>query len=379
MIHRIIEGPNATEVAIWAYNSGICYLGVSPMDLSPEFVNCVRVFSNLEVTEIVDQEKFDAQLTELGDALGGITVRYDVGAFHGVIGRPLVGISPADKAGAIKVLDVDHFVRPPGSKINRSTKIYQVAGSGNSISIGDATRAGSLATPTPASVRAGTTGSGPTSIVDAPTPPEPERRFLQGRFPRSVRIGKRATLQVRIAREPGSDASGPLKEFQIPPEGADILLVLYCPGFNALEKTESHARVRANTDSDWIAFELEARELGVHNLEVNAYGPGGFLGTLLVQVTVADQVDQSSPVDHTAPANIRPPAPGEFTLLIRYDRVAQVYRYNFIEGNLAVSDEIASRPLMGGPELEVASTIDQLNSMARGRSEYDVEETRAFI
>jgi hypothetical protein len=92
MIHRVIEGQNANQVAIAAYNGGICYKGVSPMDLSPYFVNCVRVFSNLEVIEIADQQKFDAQLTELGDTLGGITVRHDVGAYLGVIGRPLVNI-----------------------------------------------------------------------------------------------------------------------------------------------------------------------------------------------------------------------------------------------------------------------------------------------
>jgi hypothetical protein len=217
------------------------------------------------------------------------------------------------------------------------------------------------------------------SDVSTVQQPEAARRFLQGRFPRSVRTRDRATLQVRVARELGHDSSASLKCFDIPPEGADILLVLYCPGFKVLEKTQAHVVVHADSDSDWAAFELEALEPGVHNMEVNAFGPGGFIGTLPIQVTVANQVDQTTLVDHTADAHVRPSAPGEFTLLIRYDRAAKVYRYQFIEGNLAVSDEISSLPLMSGPEDEVNTMIGQLNSLARGKIPYDTAQTRAFL
>jgi hypothetical protein len=92
MIHRIIEGQNASRVAIAAYNAGLCYKNISPMDLAPYFVNCVRVFSNPDVIEVAQQQQFDAQLTELGDTFGGIAVRHDVGAFLEVNGRPLVPI-----------------------------------------------------------------------------------------------------------------------------------------------------------------------------------------------------------------------------------------------------------------------------------------------
>jgi hypothetical protein len=92
MIHRILEGENATKAAIAAYDAGLCYKNISPMDLSPFFVNCVRVFSNPEVIEVPQQRQFDAQLTELSAAFGDIAVRPDVGAFLEVNGRPLVSI-----------------------------------------------------------------------------------------------------------------------------------------------------------------------------------------------------------------------------------------------------------------------------------------------
>ena len=209
--------------------------------------------------------------------------------------------------------------------------------------------------------------------------PPPAGRFLQGRFPKSVRTHNRATLQVRVARTRGQDASAPLKTFDIPPEGADVLLVLYCPGFKALEKTQAHVLVPADSDSEWVGFELQAQELGVHNMEVNAYGPGGFIGTLPIQATVADEVDEGSPIDHAADAHLRPPAPGEFTLLIRYDRDAKVYRYQFIEGNLAISDEVSSLPLISGPEEKVNSMIGQLNLLARGKIQYDAKQTRDLM
>jgi hypothetical protein len=93
MIHRIIEGEHADQVAIAVYNDGLSYKDVSPMDLAPYFVNCVRVFSNLDVVDATQQAEFDGQLKAIGEKFGGILVKHDVGAYLRVIGRPLISIS----------------------------------------------------------------------------------------------------------------------------------------------------------------------------------------------------------------------------------------------------------------------------------------------
>jgi hypothetical protein len=93
MIHRIIVGAKATDAAIAAYNAGLSYKYAPPMDLEPYFTNTVRVFSNLDVFTAQDQEKFDAQLVEIGIPFGGIDVRNDSANTLLVIGRALVSVT----------------------------------------------------------------------------------------------------------------------------------------------------------------------------------------------------------------------------------------------------------------------------------------------
>ena len=93
MIHRLIVGAKAPGAAIAAYNAGLSYKYAPPMDLEPFFTNTVRVFSNLDVFTGEDQEKFDAQLVEIGIPFGGVTVRNDSSNTLLVIGRALVSVT----------------------------------------------------------------------------------------------------------------------------------------------------------------------------------------------------------------------------------------------------------------------------------------------
>jgi hypothetical protein len=86
MIHRILEGPQACDVGKAVYIAHQSYW--PPMSLEPDFVNCVRVFSRLEVVTPEQQRAFDSLLKEIGKAHGGIEVRPDVGAYLGVVGHP---------------------------------------------------------------------------------------------------------------------------------------------------------------------------------------------------------------------------------------------------------------------------------------------------
>jgi hypothetical protein len=86
MIHRILEGRRAGDMAKAIFVAGDSMF--PPLSLEPDFVNCFRIFSKLEVVTAADQERFDSMLNEVGLKYGEIVVRPDVGAFLGVIGHP---------------------------------------------------------------------------------------------------------------------------------------------------------------------------------------------------------------------------------------------------------------------------------------------------
>lgn len=86
MIHRILEGQRAGEMAKAVFVAGNSLF--PPLSLEPDFANCVRIFSKLEVLTAEEQARFDSMLMEVGLSYGDIAVRHDVGAFLGVIGHP---------------------------------------------------------------------------------------------------------------------------------------------------------------------------------------------------------------------------------------------------------------------------------------------------
>jgi len=85
MIHRILEGPRVLEVGTALYKAGESY--VRPRDMAPDFPNCCRVFSKLDVLTPEQQYAFDTRCQEIGLSYGGIIVRHDVGAYLGFPGR----------------------------------------------------------------------------------------------------------------------------------------------------------------------------------------------------------------------------------------------------------------------------------------------------
>jgi len=86
MVHRILEGARAGEMAKAVYLAGNSMF--PPLSLEPTFVNCFRIFSRLEVVSADDQSQFDAILRKMGPDYGGVMVRADVGSFLGFAGHP---------------------------------------------------------------------------------------------------------------------------------------------------------------------------------------------------------------------------------------------------------------------------------------------------
>jgi len=209
--------------------------------------------------------------------------------------------------------------------------------------------------------------------------PQPQLRHLHARLPERVRAGDRITLQVRVALSPAPNKSTPLRAFTIPYEGADLKLVLECPGFLLHSASIARVHVTPTADSDWVLFELEALHEGVYTLEILAFNGGAFLGTLSLQLTVDSLAVRAHSVDCVTLLPLRSPQEGEVTLVIRYDPHSAVYRYQFRSTTFGETDELRSGPLRRGQEEAVADLVALLNEQARDLTEYSAEETRRWL
>jgi len=209
--------------------------------------------------------------------------------------------------------------------------------------------------------------------------PQPQLRHLHARLPERVRVGDRIPLQVRVALSPAQIRSTPLRAFSIPPEGADVKLVLDCPGFLLHSASMTTVHVAPTADSDWVLFELEALHEGVYTLEISAFNGGAFLGTLSLQLTVDSVAIRAHSVDHLTMLPLRTPQEGEATLVIHYDPLSTVYRYQFRNTTLGETDELRSGPLRRRQEEAIADLTTLLNEQARDLTGYSAEETRRWL
>ena len=85
MIHRILEGQKASDMALDLLKQEKILMA---WDLSPDFVNCVRVLSLPTVITPEDQLEFDNLLADEG-AEYDVTSTNDVGAYLRVVGRQI--------------------------------------------------------------------------------------------------------------------------------------------------------------------------------------------------------------------------------------------------------------------------------------------------
>jgi DNA-directed RNA polymerase specialized sigma24 family protein len=210
-------------------------------------------------------------------------------------------------------------------------------------------------------------------------PPEPPQLFLQGRLPARVRLGDTVTLQARIALQPGSDRSEPLRNVAVPPEGLHAILVLHAPGFEALEGNQRPVIIPYAASSDWVPFPMKAVRPGVHSAEVSAYTSGGsFLGSLDLEVAIDPSVSTGESQEHRQPMRRRL-AEDEVTLRIRFDHEARVYRFQLFDGSPVPPDEVPAERLLQTPVYAVESLVGGLNQIAQGRSQLTAGQTLDWL
>jgi hypothetical protein len=137
--------------------------------------------------------------------------------------------------------------------------------------------------------------------------------------------------------------------------------------------------VFSGTDSDWVPFELEAAQEGVHTIEVTAFLGGTYLGALPVQATIQADVGTGASVDRNVPVGGRARDPGEVSLLIRYDSENAVYRYQLVDWSGGFPEPSTSHRLLQTPYEAVEGLVAQLNALARGAVSWDAKTTTQWL
>ena len=216
--------------------------------------------------------------------------------------------------------------------------------------------------------------------IDVQREPGLEQRYLNGRFPKHVRLGDVVSLVVLIGVQQTERLSAALAPVAIPPEGVEVVLNLIDhPGFTARSPERVPITVYSGVDSPLVAFDLEATAVGVHALQLDAFLGGTHLGGLHVQTTIEAEQTTGQAVEHVAPVGGSAGDPGEVSLIIKYDPTAALYRYQLIDWSGDVPEEAVSHQLLKTPSQAVEELVTQLNAVARGTSPWDAPTTLTWL
>ena len=227
--------------------------------------------------------------------------------------------------------------------------------------------------PRPASWRCKESG-GPSGGGDDGWVPPARPRYLVGQCPESVAVGKPFSLlaSINVAASP---TSAELKLFDVPPEGQDVVLVMYAPGLHVLSDHQQTVHVPADADSRPVRFELRADTPGPAKVSITAWIGGTHLGELRVEIT-AERDRAPGPHREVLAEITTQPTAGAVSLVVRYDPSQQAYRFEFRDEDnpSEVPSNLAYDP---GPVVE--QLIADLDSLAAGRSGYSADQTRDYL
>ncbi len=194
---------------------------------------------------------------------------------------------------------------------------------------------------------------------------------MQGR----VETGRHLSLRVAIGLAPIDGAvSASLKPFDIPREGVDVTVIVLCPGLMPDGDMQQVIRVLPDEHSEPHLFSFVAGPIGLHDVTVEAYRGGTYLGAVRLQVSVERSVEPTpKPAVRMATLAVAAPEAGEITLQVSKDGPPggdgrQAYRFQLL-GNDALYP-VVTEAMMGPADAAVALLIEELNSMAAKRSRY---------
>jgi hypothetical protein len=195
-----------------------------------------------------------------------------------------------------------------------------------------------------------------------------------GQCQESVPVGKPFSLLASVVVAAAA-ISAELEPFDVPPEGKDILLVLYAPGLQLLGDQQQIVHVPAEGDSRPARFELRADTPGPLKVSITAWIGGTYLGELPLEIT-AERDGPSGPHREVLAEITTESIEGAVSLVVRYDARQNAYRFEFRdEDNL---DEVTSN-LAYDPGPLVEHLLADLDDLAKGRSGYSATQTRAYL
>jgi hypothetical protein len=204
--------------------------------------------------------------------------------------------------------------------------------------------------------------------------PPARPRYLVGQCPESVAVDKPFSLlaSINVAASP---TSAELELFDVPPEGRDVVLVMYAPGLHVLSDDQQTVHVPADGDSRPARFELRADTPGPVKVSITAWIGGAHLGELQVEIT-AERDRAPGPHREVVAEITTQPTAGAVSLVVRYDPSQQAYRFEFRDEDNPneVHSNLAYDP---GPVVE--QLIADLDSLAAGRSGYSADQTRDYL
>jgi len=204
-------------------------------------------------------------------------------------------------------------------------------------------------------------------------------RYLVGQCPESVAVGKPfsllASIDLASINVAASPASAELELFDVPPEGQDVVLVMYTPGLHVLSDHQQTVHVPADADSRPVRFELRADTPGPVKVSLTAWIGGTHLGELRVEIT-AERDRTPGPHREVLAEITTQPTAGTVSLVVRYDPSQQAYRFEFRDEDNP--DEVPSN-LAYDPGPVVEQLIADLDSLAAGRSGYSADQTRDYL
>jgi len=224
-----------------------------------------------------------------------------------------------------------------------------------------------------AGIGGGSAGDGGGGGDDGRVPPA-RSRYLMGQCPESVTVGTPFSLVAAIVLDTGPK-SVELEPFDVPPEGQEVLLVLYAPGLRVLREQQQTVHVPPGRDSKPVRFELRADAPGPVTVSITAWIGGTHLGELRVEIA-AERDRAPGPHREVLAEITTQPTAGAVSLVVRYDPLQHAYRFEFRDEDNP--NEVHSN-LAYDPAPLVEQLVADLDSLARGRSGYSAQQTRDYL
>lgn len=201
-------------------------------------------------------------------------------------------------------------------------------------------------------------------LPDPAAPVEPLPRYLQAQTLERVETGKPVAVRVAIALAPGEGVAAQLRALAVPPEGATVRILVSAPALIADGELQADLLVPAERDSDPHLFTFRAGPVGLHEVRVEAYRQGTFLGAVRLQVSVEHAAPSTEGPVRTAEISDVAFEPGEITLMVEPSR--EGFRFQLLGPTMY--EPVTA--VMGDVAAEVSRLAAELRDIAAGRSPY---------